>query len=78
MDANEAMDRGAHAYLVFIDRHRAVAYPLIIAGAAGTFLLLWQSLGLAVAIVVLGLVVVYAVTMGVVATVRVRRLRRGR
>jgi hypothetical protein len=76
MDANEAMGRGARAYLLFTARHRAVTYPLVIAGAAGTFLVLWKSFGLTVAIGVVGLAVLYGVTLGVIATVRLRQLRR--
>jgi hypothetical protein len=76
MDVNEAMGRCARAYLLFVSRHRAVTYPLVIAGAAATFLFLWRSLGLTVAIVLIGLVVVYGVALGVVAAIRGRRLRR--
>jgi hypothetical protein len=76
MDANEAMGRGARAYLLFIDRHRAVTYPLVIAGMAGTFFVLWKWFGLTLAIALVGLAVVYGVALGVVATIRVIRLRR--
>jgi hypothetical protein len=76
MDANEAMGRGARAYLLFVARHRAVTYPLVIAGTIGTFLLLWRSSGLTVAVVLVGAAVVYGVALEVVATIRVRRLRR--
>jgi hypothetical protein len=58
MDANEAMGRGARAYLLFVDRHRAVTYPLVIAGTVGVFLLFWRSFGLTVAVVLVGLAVV--------------------
>jgi hypothetical protein len=75
MDANEAMGRGARAYLLFIDRHRALTYPLVIAAGAGTFLFFWRSFGPTVAIVLVGLAVGYGVALGVVATIRVRRLR---
>jgi hypothetical protein len=70
------MGRGARAYLLFVGRHRAITYPLVIAAGAGVFLFLWRSSGLTVAIVLVGLAVVYGVALGVVATLRRRRLRR--
>lgn len=75
MDADEAMDRGVRAYLLFVDRHRAITYPLVTAGTACVFLLLWRSFGLGVAGVVVGLCLVYGVAVGVVAAARLRRLR---
>lgn len=74
MDAHEAMGRGARAYLLFVARHRALTYPLVIAGGVGAFLSLWRSFGLTVAIVLVGLALVYGLALGVVATLRRRRL----
>lgn len=76
-DADDAMRRGTRAYLLLIDRHRAISYPLVTAGAAGVFLLLWRSFSLEVASVVVGLCLVYGVALGVVVAVRQRRLRGG-
>jgi hypothetical protein len=76
MDADEAMRRSARAYLLFIGRHRAVTYSLVVAGTAGTFLGLWIGIGSTATIVLVGLCLVYGVALGVLATVRVRRGRR--
>jgi hypothetical protein len=76
MDANQAMGRGARGYLLFVDRHRPVAYPLVIAVGVGTFFALWRLSGLTAAIVIVGLAVVYGVALGAVATIRRRRLSR--
>jgi hypothetical protein len=75
-DADEALERAARAYLLFVDRHRAVTYPLVIAATAGAFLLVWRSIGLTPAIVVIGFVVAYAIGIWLIATIRVRRYRR--
>jgi hypothetical protein len=65
MDADEAMRRGVRTYLQFIGRHRAVTYPLVLAGTAGVFFMLWRLSGPTVAVVVVGLCLVYSVGVGV-------------
>jgi len=74
-DAREAGHRFAVAELRFINRHRIGAYSLTIAFSVGVFVFLWRTLSLTVAIVAVGLCLVYGIVLAIVAAVRIGRLR---
>jgi hypothetical protein len=75
MDAGEAANRVALVWFRFVAQHRFVAYPLVIAASAAVFVFLWRMASLSVAIVVVGLCFVYGLALGIVASIRLRRLR---
>jgi uncharacterized membrane protein HdeD (DUF308 family) len=74
-DAREALDRATVAELRLISRHRVGTYALTIAVAIGVFVFIWRTLGLTVAIVLIGLCLVYGIALTIVAAIRLRRLR---